>query len=185
MERVSGSARSIDGVIEGLDKIAFQTRVLAMNAAVEAGRAGESGRGFAVVADLVAALAIRAETEARLARNLLTTTQADIIQATQAVGETDAALVTISGEVGSVHTLLAEMSDDNRAQTVAVGGVVEAIKAMDAAVQHNASMVQQSSASTRSLSAEVVALAKHAGAFRFERNAQLPVAARAEHREHA
>ncbi|WP_289628382.1 methyl-accepting chemotaxis protein, partial [Acinetobacter pittii] len=32
-------------MIEGLDKIAFQTRVLAMNAAVEAGRAGEAGRG--------------------------------------------------------------------------------------------------------------------------------------------
>ncbi|WP_439953165.1 methyl-accepting chemotaxis protein, partial [Escherichia coli] len=61
MGRVSESAKGIDGVIEGLDKIAFQTRVLAMNAAVEAGRAGEAGRGFAVVADLVSALAMRAE----------------------------------------------------------------------------------------------------------------------------
>ena len=43
MERVSDSAKGIDSVIEGLDKIAFQTRVLAMNAAVEAGRAGDAG----------------------------------------------------------------------------------------------------------------------------------------------
>ncbi len=56
MGRVSESAKGIDSVIEGLDKIAFQTRVLAMNAAVEAGRAGDAGRGFAVVADLVSAL---------------------------------------------------------------------------------------------------------------------------------
>ncbi|MBL7373220.1 methyl-accepting chemotaxis protein, partial [Escherichia coli] len=67
MGRVSESAKGIDGVIEGLDKIAFQTRVLAMNAAVEAGRAGEAGRGFAVVADLVSALAMRAEEEAKRA----------------------------------------------------------------------------------------------------------------------
>jgi hypothetical protein len=41
MNRVSDSAKGIDGVIEGLGKIALQTRVLAMDAAVEAGRAGE------------------------------------------------------------------------------------------------------------------------------------------------
>ena len=68
MGRVQESAEGIDTVIEGLDKIAFQTRVLAMNAAVEAGRAGEAGRGFAVVADLVSALAMRAEEEAGQAR---------------------------------------------------------------------------------------------------------------------
>jgi methyl-accepting chemotaxis protein len=100
MGRVSESAKGIDSVIEGLDKIAFQTRVLAMNAAVEAGRAGDAGRGFAVVADLVSALAMRAEEEAKRARDQLTVTQSDIVCAVEMVQKVDGALADISGDVG-------------------------------------------------------------------------------------
>jgi methyl-accepting chemotaxis protein len=107
MGRVSDSAKGIDNVIEGLDKIAFQTRVLAMNAAVEAGRAGDAGRGFAVVADLVSALAMRAEEEAKRARDQLTVTQSDIVTAVEAVTKVDGALANISGDVAQVHELLA------------------------------------------------------------------------------
>ena len=124
MERVSESAKGIDTVIEGLDKIAFQTRVLAMNAAVEAGRAGEAGRGFAVVADLVSALAMRAEEEAKRARDQLTVTQSDIGSAVEAVQRVDSALGAIVGDVTEVHRLLGEMAEDNRAQSSAVSEIM-------------------------------------------------------------
>ena len=103
MGRVADSAKGIDSVIEGLDKIAFQTRVLAMNAAVEAGRAGEAGRGFAVVADLVGQLAMRSEEEAKRAREQLTATQNDVEIAVGAVERVDGALVGISSDVSAVH----------------------------------------------------------------------------------
>ncbi|MFZ5747833.1 MAG: methyl-accepting chemotaxis protein [Pseudomonadota bacterium] len=169
MARVRESARSIDDVIEGLDKIAFQTRVLAMNAAVEAGRAGEAGRGFAVVADLVSALAMRSEEEAKTARDLLTGTQADIGQAAAAVQETDAALLRISDGVEAVHSLLEAMRDDQHAQSAAVTAVAGAMQSLDGATRENAQMVQQTSAATRHLSTELAALADRAAAFRFER----------------
>src|SRR5690606_31938120 len=120
MTRVAASAEGIDNVIEGLDKIAFQTRVLAMNAAVEAGRAGEAGRGFAVVADLVSALAMRAEEEAARARDQLTATQTDIVAAVEMVQKVDGALADISGDVGEVHDLLARIAVDNQAQSTAI-----------------------------------------------------------------
>jgi methyl-accepting chemotaxis protein len=165
MTRVSDSAKGIDTVIEGLDKIAFQTRVLAMNAAVEAGRAGEAGRGFAVVADLVSALAMRAEEEAGRAREQLTTTQADIGTAVDMVRNVDSAFANISGDVGEVHVLLADMASANEAQATAIREISVAISAMDQSTQQNAAMVEETSAAARNLSREVEMLAGQASQF--------------------
>ena len=165
MTRVADSAKGIDSVIEGLDKIAFQTRVLAMNAAVEAGRAGEAGRGFAVVADLVSALAMRAEEEAGRARDQLTATQTDIVAAVEMVQKVDSALADISGDVSEVHTLLAEMATDNQAQSTAITEISIAIGTMDQSTQQNAAMVEETSAAARNLSGEVAALSEQASKF--------------------
>ncbi|RMB34158.1 methyl-accepting chemotaxis protein [Sphingomonas sp. PP-F2F-G114-C0414] len=165
MGRVSESAKGIDSVIEGLDKIAFQTRVLAMNAAVEAGRAGDAGRGFAVVADLVSALAMRAEEEAKRARDQLTVTQTDIVTAVEAVQKVDGALANISGDVGQVHELLATMAADNQAQSAAITQISAAIGTMDQSTQQNAAMVEETSAAARNLASEVGNLADQASRF--------------------
>jgi len=165
MTRVSESAKGIDSVIEGLDKIAFQTRVLAMNAAVEAGRAGEAGRGFAVVADLVSALAMRAEEEAGRARDQLTHTQAEVVTAVEAVMKVDGALADISGDVGQVHALIGTMAEDNNAQSHAISQVSEAIGDMDRGTQQNAAMVEETSAAARNLTLEVNSLAESTATF--------------------
>ncbi|AOH82912.1 chemotaxis protein [Sphingomonas panacis] len=165
MGRVSESAKGIDSVIEGLDKIAFQTRVLAMNAAVEAGRAGDAGRGFAVVADLVSALAMRAEEEAKRARDQLTATQNEIVVAVNAVQKVDGALEGISGDVGHVHELLATIASDNQAQSVAITQISAAIHTMDSSTQQNAAMVEQTSAAARNLTGEVGSLTEAASRF--------------------
>jgi methyl-accepting chemotaxis protein len=165
MTRVSESAKGINDVIEGVDKIAFQTRVLAMNAAVEAGRAGDAGRGFAVVADLVSALAMRAEEEAGRARDQLTATQDDISSAVEMVQKVDGALADIAEGVAEVHTLLGGMATDNEAQATAISQISSAVGAMDQATQQNASMVEETSAAALSLSGEVNALSERASQF--------------------
>ncbi|WP_404367794.1 methyl-accepting chemotaxis protein [Sphingomonas sp. MMS24-J45] len=172
MTRVSESAKGIDSVIEGLDKIAFQTRVLAMNAAVEAGRAGDAGRGFAVVADLVSALAMRAEEEAKRARDQLTVTQDEIGSAVEAVRRVDGALLAISSDVAGVHSLLCGISTDNAAQTAAIADIRSAVSVMDQTRQQNAAMVEGTSAAAQTLADEVAVLSDQTARFTIDARPQ-------------
>ena len=168
MNSVSERANAIDTVVEGLDKIAFQTRVLAMNAAVEAGRAGEAGRGFAVVADLVSALALRAEEEAKRGRDLINETQSDVALAASEVRAVDSALGDIVEDFDGVQALLQALREDNRSQATAISDITRSVMDMETATQQNAAMVEQTSAAARSLDREASTLLRNAEAFRVE-----------------
>jgi methyl-accepting chemotaxis protein len=122
MRSIYASSKQVVDFIGSIQNIAFQTNILAINAAVEAARAGDSGRGFAVVAAEVQALANRSESIAKAAQELIGKQIQEIIAAVQSLSETTRAVMEVSQRqerdtdaVASTVTKIDEMTRENSA----------------------------------------------------------------------
>ena len=97
MSNISSNAQEITSIAKAIDNIAFQTNILALNASVEAARAGSAGRGFAIVAEEVKELAGKSAQAAQSAVDIVTNTKAVIQEGVELNASTAESLQAIYG----------------------------------------------------------------------------------------
>jgi methyl-accepting chemotaxis protein len=179
MQGISDSSRRIGDIIGVIDGIAFQTNILALNAAAEAARAGEQGRGFAVVASEVRSLAQRSAEAAKEIKTLIGRSVEQVKQGTVLVDQAGQTMGEIVGAIHRVNDLVAEITAASVEQSAGVRQVGDVVGQMDQTTQQNAALVEQSTSAAESLRNQAGQLVRAVAVFTLaqdERVAREPVA---------
>ncbi|MCD4721338.1 MAG: hypothetical protein K8S13_15975 [Desulfobacula sp.] len=131
--------------VETISDIASQTKLLSLNASIEAVRAGEAGKGFAVVADEVKALANRSALAAAQTGQLIADSIKEVDKGAQNVDQNAAVLKNIHSIMSQVNTLVLEISKFSAEQNSNIEGITKGLSNINQAVLENASIAKQTS----------------------------------------
>ena len=151
MEDISRSSQQISGIIKTIEDISFQTNILALNASVEAARAGAAGKGFAVVADEVQGLATKSSVAAKDITRLIEDSLQLVRQGTALSEDTTTSLNSSVQNARQSADLIQRIADSAQQQAESLMQLSEGVEQISEVVQTNAATAEKSSMSANEL----------------------------------
>lgn len=154
MNALSESSYRMSKIIQAIEDIAFQTNILALNASVEAARAGDHGKGFAVVAQSVKALAERSSHSAKETAALLENTFDQTKLGTEYAQAVSDTLSQIYEVINQAAHLVASIALDSKDQAKGVTDIDHHLLQISSIVRQNSATAQEAAAASEEMASQ-------------------------------
>ncbi len=158
VEEIEKMSVDIQNIVATIDSIAFQTNILALNASVEAARAGSNGKGFAVVADEVGSLAAKSGESSKQTSVLINTCIAKINEAKKNADSTFGCLSDIVANSAEISAAFDDITADTQKQAEKSVDIKNEISNISAVVQTNMGAATNTASATQALNNQAVVL---------------------------
>lgn len=168
MNGINDSSDKISKVIKVIDDIAFQTNILALNATVEAARAGVHGKGFAVVAEEVRNLAEKSAAAAKETSDMIEDSITRVKHGTELAADTSKALDTIVTSIAKVVDLIDSIATASNNQATAITQINQAINQVSQVVQTNSATSEECASASEELANQAESLRSMIGNYKLK-----------------
>jgi hypothetical protein len=160
MQSITATSADVLGIVDSINEISFATNIVALNASIEAARAGAAGQTFAYIAGEIRSLAAKCAEAADQTKAIVNQSQAEMGRGSQMVSLLTRTLSPVAASSQQIRGLAAEISSNSQQQANSLSQVLEAVEQMQRASESSAQASQKGVQDAAALEAQVAFLGR-------------------------